>query len=219
MRDELFGAIGNARYRSYASDIANSTTHLISVISAILDLAKAEAGTITPEIGPVKLPEVFGLSVRLVEQLAADKSIAITVDLSRYLARHAIETDQGKLTQMLVNLLTNSAKFTEPGGTIRLTGERHRATARIIVQDTGVGIAAEDLDTVMTPFGQVASAYRSHDGFGLGLPMTKKLAEALGGTFTLESRLGEGTKATIDLPLRIVAEPAEKPAQTMNQAA
>jgi signal transduction histidine kinase len=218
MRDELFGPVGNPRYRSYAADIAQSSTHLISVISAILDLAKAEAGKITPEIAPVRLSEVFDLSVRLMQQLAADKSIAIRVELSRSLERQAIMTDQGKLTQALVNLLNNSAKFTEPGGTVWLTGERRGGAVRIIVRDTGIGIATEDLDKVMTPFGQVASADRAHDGFGLGLPLTKKLAEALGGGFTLESERGKGTTVTIELPY-VAEKRLETREETINQAA
>ena len=200
MRDEMFGTLGNPRYRAYANDISNSATHLISVITAILDLSRAEAGVITPDIGPVLLGEVVDLAVRLVDQRAAERGVNISVDIDPYFAR-PIATDRGKLTQVVLNLLSNSVKFTEPGNRIDVIAEPRGATVRIVVRDTGIGIAEEDIAKVMTPFGQVSSAYRSHEGFGLGLPMTKKLTEALGGTLTLESTLGEGTTVTIDLPL------------------
>ena len=209
MSGEMFGAIGNERYRGYASDIANSATHLNSVITAILDLSKAEAGVIVPEMGPVALPEVADLTARLLEQRAVEKGVAIRVEVDPVFHQRPIETDRGKLTQILVNLLTNAVKFTEPGGSIRLGAEARDTSVRMIVADTGIGISAADLDTVMTPFGQVNSAYRSHEGFGLGLPMARKLAEALGGRLMLDSTLGQGTTVTVELPLTF-AEPSER---------
>lgn len=201
MSGQMFGPLGDERYCSYANDIGNSATHLNSVITAILDLSKAEAGVIVPDIAPVALPEIIELTVRLLEQRASEKGIAIRVHLDPVFARRSIDTDRGKLTQILVNLLHNAVKFTEAGGAIRVSAEPYETSVHIAVADTGIGIAAEDVATVMTPFGQVSSAYRSHDGFGLGLPMARKLAEALGGSLILDSTLGEGTTVTVELPL------------------
>ena len=203
MSGQMFGPIGDSRYRAYASDIANSATHLNSVITAILDLSRAEAGVIVPEIAPVALPQVVDLTVRLVEQRATEKQVAIRVDLDAVFDQRTIDTDRGKLTQILVNLLTNAVKFTESGGAIRISAGLHNGRVRIAVADTGIGIAPSDLGKVMTPFGQVSSAYRTHEGFGLGLPMAHKLAEALGGTLTLDSTPGEGTTVTVELPMTV----------------
>ena len=203
MRDEVFGPMTNERYKSYAADISNSADHLIEVITDILDLSKAEAGMITPETQPVRLPDVIDLAVRLTEQHAGEGQLAIRRELAADFNATPIETDRGKLAQILLNLLSNSIKFTGPGGTITIAGRFDADCAEIVVRDTGIGIAEADIPKVMTPFGQVASAYQSHDGFGLGLPLTKRLTEALGGSFILNSVLGEGTTATVRLPRRV----------------
>jgi two-component system cell cycle sensor histidine kinase PleC len=200
MRDEIFGPMANDRYKSYAGDITSSSEHLIKVISEILDLSKAEAGMITPENAPVRISEVVDLAVRLSEGRATERGIAIRLDLAPELEGIPIETDRGKLTQILLNLLSNSVKFTERGGTIAVTGRAHPDFVEIAVRDSGIGIAEKDLPKVMTPFGQVAGAYQTHEGFGLGLPLTKRLTEALGGSFSLSSVLGEGTTTIVRLP-------------------
>ena len=211
MRDEMFGPMGNERYKSYAGDITSSSEHLIKIISDILDLSKAEAGLITPETSPVRVSEVVDMAVRLTERHAAECQVAIRLDLTPDLDTTPIETDHGKLTQILLNLLSNSVKFTRSGGTITITGQFNQDFVEIAVRDTGIGIAEADLAKVMTPFGQVASAYQTHEGFGLGLPLTKRLTEALGGSFTLRSVLGEGTTAMVRLPrIQVETTPRER---------
>jgi signal transduction histidine kinase len=207
MREEVFGPLANERYKSYAGDISSSSEHLIKVITDILDLSKAESGMITAENAPVRVREVVDLAVRLSKQRAAEREIAIRLELALELDASRIETDRGKLTQILLNLLSNSVKFTEPGGVITVAGRVEQDFVEIAVRDTGIGIAEEDLAKVMTPFGQVASVYQTHEGFGLGLPLTNRLMEALGGSFTLSSVLGEGTTATVRLP-RVPVEAA-----------
>ena len=101
---------------------------------------------------------------------------------------------------MLINLLSNAVKFTETGGTVTLSAKASAGWLEIQVCDTGIGIAEADFDKVMSPFGQVTSAYHAHEGFGLGLPLTNKLAQALGGWLTIESVPGQGTAVTIHLP-------------------
>jgi len=200
MKDEVFGPMANPQYRNYAVDIHNSASHLIRVITDILDLSKAESGVITAEIGPVHLPEVVAQAVRSVENRAAQDGIAVVVDIDPSLALESIETDEAKLLQMLLNLLSNAVKFTAAGGTVTLSAKWAAEWLEIAVRDTGIGIAEEDLEKVMTPFGQVASAYYTKEGFGLGLPLTNKLAQALGGQLRIESVLGHGTTVTIHLP-------------------
>ena len=207
MREEVFGPLANERYRSYVGDISSSSDHLIKVISDILDLSKAESGMITPENKPVRISQVVNLAVRLTERGAAERNVAIRRQLASDLDVIPISTDQGKLTQILLNLLSNSVKFTEARGVITVAGRLDPDFVEIVVRDTGIGIAEKDLAKVMSPFGQVANVYQTHEGFGLGLPLTKRLAEALGGSFTLSSVLGEGTIATVRLP-RVPAEAA-----------
>jgi signal transduction histidine kinase len=200
MKDEVFGPLANPQYRSYAVDIHNSASHLIRVITDILDLSKAESGIITPEIVPVLLREVVAQAVRSVENRAAQGDVAVLVEFDPQFALQSIETDEPKLLQMLLNLLSNAVKFTAAGGTVTLSAKWAAEWLEIGVRDTGIGIAEEDLEKVMTPFGQVASAYTTKEGFGLGLPLTNKLAQALGGELRIDSVLGQGTTVTIRLP-------------------
>jgi signal transduction histidine kinase len=206
MRDGVFGALGNPRYQDYAKDINSSATHLIKVISDILDLSKAEAGAITVERGPVKIPEVFEMCGRMVGQRARDGQVTIEAEIDPRLVEHTVETDGGKLTQILLNLVSNSVKFTNPGGHIYLIAEIGQDAVGFTVRDDGTGIAKENIAAVLTPFGQVTSAYTAREGFGLGLPLSKKLAERLGGGLSIESRLGHGTTVYVWLPLSIVTE-------------
>lgn len=200
MRDEVLGPMANQRYRSYANDIHESAQHLTGVITDILQLSKAEAGQISVQRQPAALPDIVEGTMRLVESAARDKQVELTAEIAPELAETALDTDPGKLTQILVNLVSNSIKFTKPGGSIALTAAALPDCVEIRVCDTGIGIAQADLETVMTPFGQVASAYQVRDGFGLGLPLSRKLTEALGGDFILESELGQGTNVTLRFP-------------------
>jgi signal transduction histidine kinase len=211
MRDGVFGPLANSRYQDYAKDINSSAAHLIKVISDILDLSKAEAGAISVDLGPVKLSEVFEMTLRLIEQRARDGEVTIEAEIDPALAECPIETDGGKLTQIMINLVTNSVKFTKAGGHVYLAAELCPNAITVTVRDTGIGIAKEDLATVLTPFGQVSSAYTAREGFGLGLPLSKKLAESLGGGLTIESLLGSGTTVRVWLP--IPSGSAEKAAE------
>ncbi|HTZ34560.1 MAG TPA: sensor histidine kinase [Stellaceae bacterium] len=207
MRDEVFGPLANERYQAYAQDINSSASHLIKVITDILDLSKAEAGAITVDLGPVMIPEAIDMAVRLIDGRAREGEITVDTQVPPALAEEAILSDGSKVTQILLNLLSNAVKFTKPGGHVTVGAERCAGEVAIAIRDTGIGIAAEDLDKVMAPFGQVQSAYHAREGFGLGLPLSKKLAEQLGGSLTIESQLDRGTVVTLRLPFVAAAEP------------
>jgi signal transduction histidine kinase len=207
MRDEVFGPLPNVRYKDYAADINSSATHLIRVISDILDLSKAEAGAISLEIRPALVPEAVQMAVRLVEQRAEEGKVGIDIAVDPVLTTEPVETDEGKLTQILLNLLSNAVKFTAPEGRVSVHAKADGDSFLVTIADTGIGIAEQDLEKIMTPFGQVDSAYHAREGFGLGLPLSKKLTERLGGTLSLESTLGQGTTVTLRLP-RAVAPAA-----------
>jgi signal transduction histidine kinase len=199
IRDEVFGPLANDRYKTYARDIASSSEHLVKIISDILDLAKAEAGMITPELAMTRVPDVVSLAVRMTQELAAERNVDVRIELAPDLDT-PVETDAGKLTQILLNLLSNALKFTGPGGVVTVAGRTSEGGIEIAVRDTGIGIAEEDLEKVMTPFGQVVSPYQTHEGFGLGLPLTSRLVAALDGEFSLDSVFGEGTTVSVRLP-------------------
>ena len=201
MRDGLFGPVENIRYKEYLRDIHASGTHLLSLINDILDVAKAEAGKIELIEECVDVDRMIESCLRLIHERALQAGVAITVDLRPNLPK--LWADQRKICQIVLNLLSNSIKFTPRGGRIALaaTADREQGMA-LTVSDTGIGIAPQDIPKVLSPFGQVDSSLsRKHEGTGLGLPLSKALVEAHGGTLLLESRIGEGTHVTALFPV------------------
>ncbi|MGE5537290.1 MAG: PAS-domain containing protein [Gemmatimonas sp.] len=213
MTAELFGPIGNARYREYLRDIHESGTHLLCLINDILDVAKAEAGKMELIEEVVDLRGTVEACVRLVHDRAVQEKLTIAADFIDDLP--SLWADQRKLRQVLLNLLTNSIKFTPPGGTLTVSARTDPTGAVVlVVRDTGIGIAPEDMPKAMAPFGQVDSSLsRRHNGTGLGLPLTRALVEAHGGTFSITSEVGTGTSVTIAFP------PERRRAQTARAVA
>jgi PAS domain S-box-containing protein len=207
MQNEMFSEIGNDHYTEYARDIHESGMHLLYVINDILDLSKIEAGKLSASLSEVELSEAIETSVRLVRQNAADADVTVETRFVGPLPK--IHVDQRMLKQMLMNLLSNAIKFT-PGGTrVRVSARRaDREFVEIAVVDAGVGISALDLPRVLEPFVQADHPVISQEaGTGLGLPLTKSLAELHGGTFRLWSRIGIGTCAVLRLPIMPPDEP------------
>ncbi|MEI7611087.1 MAG: ATP-binding protein, partial [Rhodospirillaceae bacterium] len=132
------------------------------------------------------------------------KQLALTVTLPDPVP--VVRCDELKIKQVLVNLVVNAIKFTNPGGAISLVvAIEHNGDLSIAIIDTGIGIAAHDLPKVMTPFGQVEPVHaRKQGGVGLGLPLAKKLIELHGGTLSLDSKVGVGTEARVTLPAGLV---------------
>ena len=196
----MFGEQATGRYADYARDIHSSGAHLLDVINDILDLSKIEAGQMTLDDGAVELDDVVRELRTLLGDRASGERVAFILDLPQ--PSPVLLVDARKFVQILVNLLSNAFKFTPDGGSITL----HAAPAAdggldVSVRDTGIGIAAEDIETVLSPFGQVESAFsRRHHGTGLGLPLAKSLAEMHGGALTLQSTEGKGTTVTVHLP-------------------
>ncbi len=202
MASELLGKIGNSQYRDYCHDIHQSGIHLLNVINDILDISKIEAGKLDlydEEFNPV---EAIESCMRLINERALNSNIDLSIMLEGKLPN--ILADERKLKQILLNLLSNAVKFTPKGGRVSVQAKADAETGfRISVSDTGIGIARENFNTVLSPFGQVDSALaRKFDGTGLGLPLAKSLAELHGGTLNLESVIGSGTTVTIQFPPR-----------------
>ena len=200
MEHQMFGPLGNDHYRDYARDIRLSGTHLLEVINDILDLAKVEAGKIELQEQQVDIERVIESTVRLVRERAASRNIDLSVRIPDRLPE--LWADERKIKQILINLLSNAIKFTPEGGAVTVSATRDDGgRISLAVADTGIGIAKESLEVVLAPFGQVDSALsRKHTGTGLGLPLSKSLAELHGASLDLESELGKGTTVTVRFP-------------------
>ena len=215
MMEEALGNHGHPRYKEYSRDIHDSGSHLLELVNTILDMEKVEAGRfeLHPEVfNPADLvPE----TLRLVDHRAAEGGVTLESHFSIDVLE--IEADRRVTRQMLLNLLTNAVKFTEAGGTVTVRLARcDDGGLMLAVSDTGIGIAEEDIPTVLAPFGQVSNAMtRAHEGTGLGLPLTRALIEMHGGRMSLDSAPGIGTTITLCFPpKRVVGEDGEPQSKT-----
>lgn len=195
----VFGPVSD-RYASYAKDINDSGIHLLKLINDVLDLSKVEAGALVVNESEFAVEEAIEAALRLLRERAARKNIALEWH-AQSLPQRA-RTDERLFQQILINLVTNAIKFTPEGGQVAVVAATESSGAlRITVADTGVGMTADEIDVALTPFGQVGDSMKARvEGTGLGLPLCKRFAEALGATFTLESKPGQGTTATLTLP-------------------
>jgi PAS domain S-box-containing protein len=200
MIDEKPGPL-NPKQREYMNDILNSGRHLLQLINDVLDLSKVEAGKmeIHPELFSVRsaIEEVCaGIST-----MAAGKSIAVEREVASTI--DAVTLDRHKFVQILYNLVSNAVKFTDEGGAVRILAAPHGDSGlRLQVQDTGIGIAREDLSKLFVEFQQLdSSSTRRYQGTGLGLALTKKIIESQHGSISVESESGRGSTFTVILPL------------------
>ncbi len=202
---EQHGPVGNDKYRSYVRDIHTSGLHLLGVVNDILDISKIEVGEFELQDDQVDIAETIETSLRIVNERAGRAGLSVTAELPSALP--VLRGDARRVRQILLNLLSNSIKFTATGGHVAvratLTGD---GGISLQVCDTGIGIAPEDMEKAMMPFGQVDGKLdRKYEGTGLGLPLAKSLTELHGGRFTLHSTLGRGTIVRLDFPASRVA--------------
>jgi PAS domain S-box-containing protein len=198
IRDRLLGPIAD-RYAEYAHDIHGSGTHLLGIINDILDLSKVEAGRLELIEEIVDIQSIVKGVTLLLRERVANAGLTLKVELPDTLL--LIRADERKLKQVLMNLLANAVKFTPAGGMITVWASIDAQGLIMEVRDTGIGIAPEDVDRALSPFGQVDSRLsRRYEGTGLGLPLARALAELHGGTLTLQSAPGQGTTVRIALP-------------------
>lgn len=200
MTSEMFGPLGHARYGDYARDIGESGRHLLGIINDILDIAKVEAGKLELAEARIDVASVIKSSLRLVRERAAGARVHLVV--SQVPKSCVLYGDTRLVKQILLNLLTNAIKFSCPQGTVSIrVCELADGSLRLTVKDQGIGMTAAEIERAMEPFGQVASHLnRTHHGVGLGLPLVKRMVEAHGGTFRIESAPGVGTAATATFP-------------------
>jgi PAS domain S-box-containing protein len=207
MMDERFGPVGNDRYRQYLKDIHSSGGHLISLLSDLLDLSKIEAGKLELSFVSVNLNDLVQQCVAIMQEQANKERVIIRTSLPANLPQ--IVADARSVRQIALNLLSNSIKFTGAGGQVIVSTamtDGHEVVLR--VRDTGVGMSEKELETALEPFRQLATSARwGASGTGLGLPITKALAEANHARFRITSRVEDGTLVEVAFPAtRILAE-------------
>lgn len=198
--NELYGPLGDPRYKGYALDILASGQHLLDMINDILDMAKIEAGKMTINPQPIDPVDPVDAAVRMIRRKASDKEIEIVLDVQPGLPE--IDADHRAIRQMVLNLVSNAIKFTNAGGRITVAVQQHGPDIRVSVTDTGIGIPADDLPRLSQPFEQATgSRDRNYEGTGLGLALTKSFAEMHGGSMSISSIEGEGTTVAFTLPI------------------
>jgi signal transduction histidine kinase len=195
----LFGEL-NDKQADYLKDIHSSGRHLLSLINDILDLSKIEAGRMELEVAEFDLPTAIENALILVRERASRRGISLRSTIDERLG--ALDGDERKVKQVLLNLLSNALKFTPEGGRIDVGARLDDHVAEVSVADTGIGIAPADQEAVFEEFRQVGTADKKAEGTGLGLALSRKFIELHGGKIWVESQLGAGSTFTFTLPLR-----------------
>ncbi|WP_081673316.1 chemotaxis protein CheB [Magnetospirillum fulvum] len=199
MADEMWGPLGDERYREYANIIVDSGQHLLSLISQVLDMSVIEAGRTILHEGTVRINEVIAATQRLMSSQAERCNIRLVTDLDDTLPW--VYGDLTAIQRVLFNLVGNALKFTQPGGQVTVSAQVEPQGMVVRVADTGIGIKPSDLSRVLMPFEQGGlRTVREREGVGLGLPISKSLIELHGGCLSIESEEGVGTTVSILIP-------------------
>jgi signal transduction histidine kinase len=199
MLEERLGAIGNARYRGYVEDIHQSGLYALSLLNDLLDISKIEAGKFELDFTAVDLPELVESCVNSLQPLAKRERILLRTSFGPNLP--AAIADRRRLKQILLNLLSNAIKFTNAGGQVIVSARLiESGDLRLRVHDNGVGMTDDEIAFAMQPFHQLDTAPRKQTGTGLGLPVTKALADANRAQLVITSQRGLGTSADVIFP-------------------
>ncbi len=198
MLQERFGPIANARYKGYAEDIHQSGLYALSLLNDLLDISKIEAGKFELDFTAVDVAEIVESCVTSLQPLAKRSRIVLRTSLADDLP--VVVADPRRLKQILLNLLTNAIKFTKEGGQVIVSGTLVNGELRLRVRDSGVGMTKNEIAYAMQPFHQLDTAPRRQSGTGLGLPLTKALADANRARLELSSEPGVGTSADVIFP-------------------
>jgi len=200
LQEQVYGEL-TPKQRKALHSIEESGRHLLALINDILDVSKIEAGQLALDIQPVSVEAVCHASLSFIRQLALKKQITITTQIASDTTM--LEADERRLKQILVNLLSNAVKFTPEAGKIGLqvSGNVAEEVIRFTVWDNGIGIAPVNMPRLFQPFVQLDSSFsRQHEGTGLGLVLAYRMVEMHGGSISVDSELGAGSRFTISLP-------------------
>lgn len=189
----------DAKVQNYCERIDGSVSHIADIIEQIQSYARHEAGELRLHKMPLDVADEVQRSVDLLEGIARHAGVEVQSQIEQHMP--PLNADEVRLRQILLNLLSNAIKFTPRGGTVTISAGQVGTDCVIHVVDTGIGISAKDLPRIMLPFAQVENAQTGkRRGTGLGLPLSKGLAEQHGGSLTLASEPGVGTTVTVRLP-------------------
>ena len=198
--DGTFGPL-NEKQKKYVNNILTSGKHLLLLINQILDMAKVEAGKMRLQLSSLPMKSLLDEISTLVTDMVSKNKLHMTIEIARDLPN--IEADELKVKQVIYNLLSNAVKFTPEGGKIGMRAKKVDSVIEIVVWDTGIGIALENMGKIFEGFFRVDTPYsRLTEGTGLGLPLSKKLVELHGGKLSVESEgLNKGTMVRFTLPI------------------
>ena len=198
--DETFGPL-NEKQKQYVNNVLTSGKHLLLLINQILDMAKVEAGKMKLTLSSLSMKSLLNDISLLVADMVSKKRIVMELEIAENMPN--IEADDLKVKEIIYNLLSNAVKFTPEGGKIGMRAKQLGSEIEVVVWDTGVGIAAENMGKIFEGFFRVDTPYsRVTEGTGLGLPLSKKLVELHGGKFSVESKgLNQGTSVRFTLPI------------------
>ncbi len=217
LASEIYGPLGDGRYRDYTGSIAQAGKHLLGLINDILDFSKLDAGRLELHEELIDPGEAVEAAYSLVRGQA--REAGVTVEYHADTELPMLRVDLRRVRQVLLNVLGNAVKFTPVGGSIRIGTTRRGDDLVIAVADTGIGIAPQDIPTAMERFGQVDNSLaRRYEGTGLGLPLSKRLMELHDGTLEIESALGQGTTVTLVFPPHRLATREPSPTDILRAA-
>jgi two-component system cell cycle sensor histidine kinase PleC len=201
VKDRLLGPVDNVKYAEYAGRIHSAGLHLMKIVEDLLDLSREELGEHRPNFVPVDVAEVVKEAASLLDIQAQAAGVSLGIHIDPNLP--TVRTDPTKLRQIILNLGSNAVKYTPANGRVMIEArpDTEDGVVVLIVRDTGIGIARDQLARVMKPFGRTAEAKATGAiGTGLGLSLTQRYVQMLGGTFAIESVPGRSTVVTVKLP-------------------
>jgi len=198
--DETFGTL-NPKQKQYVNNVLSSGKHLLLLINQILDMAKVESGKMTLSLSSFAMPTLLNEISMLVADLVNKNQLHMLLEIDTNLPN--IEADELKVKEIIYNLLSNAIKFTHEGGEIGMSAKQVDSDIQIVIWDSGIGIAPENMEKIFEGFFRVDTPYSSvTEGTGLGLPLSKKLVELHGGKLTVESKgIDKGTTVCFTLPI------------------
>lgn len=209
LENEMFGPLGVPQYKDYVNDIKESGSHLLGLINEILDVSKAEAGKLELREGQTDIVRIIQDTVRIMRERAREDEIKVDIIAKTDIPR--LHADERRLKQIILNLISNAIKFTNSGGSVTIEISLLDTGGLVVkVQDTGIGIRAEDIPKTLQPFTQIDSKLaRKYNGTGLGLPLAKSMIELHQGSLSIDSELDVGTTVTLTLPEERLLRPKE----------
>jgi signal transduction histidine kinase len=199
MVKQALGPLGAPSYLEFAETIRTSGNHLLQLIDDVLDLNNLDQRKLILEESRIDLADLVTRCVAMMKLEARQADIALNVNLPDALP--ALLADEKRVRQILLHVLSNAIKFNRNGGTVTISSQRHDHRLKLVIADTGIGMAAEEIPIALERFGQVDSKItRSYTGSGLGLPLARELTELHGGELTIDSMRNIGTRVTVTFP-------------------